>query len=168
MNLFWMSGPQISKTWIIISRKMVGSTTSLMRRTSRWRKTGCLGEILVKRAPSSSLLFSPPSRTRTTLLWIGNVALVGFSFLCLSFLCYLIFLMLTFLHFVLLGGSIIACHSIQHHIVALELDIYVFKSILLPMREPEQKHTAQHAAPQRGLVFAPEKMAKRNFNFLCA
>ena len=78
--------------------------------------------------------------------------------------------MLTFSHFVLLGGSIIACRSIQCHIVALESDIDIFKSILLPMRETEQEHTSQHAAPQRGSVFAPppRKMAKRNFDLLCA
>ena len=69
--------------------------------------------------------------------------------------------MLMFSHFVCLGGSIIACHSIERHIVALELDIDIFKSILLPMRETEHEHTAQHAPP-------PRKMAKRNFDLLCA
>jgi hypothetical protein len=67
------------------------------------------------------------------------------------------------------GGSIIACRSIQRHIVALDSDVDVFKSILLRIREPEQEHTSQHAPPQRGSVFAPppRKMAKRNFDLLC-
>jgi hypothetical protein len=78
------------------------------------------------------------------------------------------FLILTPSHFVGLGGSIIACRSIQRHIVALESDIDVFKSIILPIREPDQEQTSQPAAPQRGSVFAPppRKMAKRNFDLL--
>lgn len=77
---------------------------------------------------------------------------------------------LTLLHLFVLGGSIIACRSIQRHIVALESDIDIFKSILLPMREVDQEHTSQKAAPPRGSVFAPppRKMAKRNFDLLCA
>jgi hypothetical protein len=73
-------------------------------------------------------------------------------------------------HFFVLGGSIIACRSIQSHIVVLESDIDIYKSIFLLIREPEQEHTSQHAAPQRGLVFAPSrrKRAKRNFDLLCA
>jgi hypothetical protein len=129
------------------------------------------------------LSFSPFSQTRTTLSWIGNVALVCSSPPCFSYLCsfdvliYFVFgpfsihfLNLTSLHFVVLGGSIIACRSIQCHIVPLESDTDVFKSILFPIREPEQEHTFQHAAPQRGLVFfpPPRKMAKRSFNLLCA
>jgi len=76
---------------------------------------------------------------------------------------------LTFLQLVVLGGSVIACRSIQRHIVALESDIDVFKSILLPLREPNQELSSQPAAPQRGSVFAPppRKMAKRNFDLLC-
>ena len=62
---------------------------------------------------------------------------------------------LTFAQLVVLGGSVIACRSIQHHIVALESDIDIYKSVLLPMRKPDQEHTSQHVAPQRGLVFAP-------------
>ena len=71
--------------------------------------------------------------------------------------------------FCFLGNSIIACRSIQRHIVAFELDIDVFKSILLPICEPEQEYTSQQAAPQRGSVFAPppRKMAKRNFDLMC-
>jgi hypothetical protein len=45
---------------------------------------------------------------------------------------------LTFTQLVVLGGSIITCRSIQRHIVALESDINVYKSVLLPMREPDQ------------------------------
>jgi hypothetical protein len=79
------------------------------------------------------------------------------------------FFFLTYSHFVVPGGSIIACCSIQRHIVALESDIDIFKSILLPIREHEQEHTSQQAAPQRGPIFAPppRKMAKRNFDLLC-
>ena len=58
---------------------------------------------------------------------------------------------LTFAHLDVLGGSIIACRSIQCHIVAMESDIDIYKSILLPV----QKHTAQHIALQRGSVSAP-------------
>jgi hypothetical protein len=77
---------------------------------------------------------------------------------------------LTFAQLVLLGGSVIACRSIQRHIVALESDIDIYKSVLLPMREPDHDHTSQHVGPQRGSVFAPppRKMAKRNFDLLCA
>ena len=78
-------------------------------------------------------------------------------------------LSLTSSHFLVLGGSIVACRSMQRHIVALESDIDVFKSILLPLHEPDQEHTSQPAAPQRGSVFAPppKKMARRNFDLLC-
>ena len=80
------------------------------------------------------------------------------------------FFILTFWHYVVLRGSIIACRSIQRHIVAFESDINIFKSILLSMRERKQEHTSQHAAPQRGSVFAlaPRKMAKCNFDLLYA
>ena len=136
----------------------------------------------MENTPSSSPSFSPPSQTRTTYSWIGNVALVCSSPRCFSFHCFLRFIffgfhslpihfhVLTYLHFVVLGGSIIACCSIQRHIVVLESGVDVFKSILLPIREPEQEHTSQHAAPQRDSVFAPppRKMAKRNFDLLCA
>ena len=33
------------------------------------------------------------------------------------------------------GGSIITCHSIERHIMALESDPMMFNAILLPMRE---------------------------------
>ena len=76
----------------------------------------------------------------------------------------------TFASLVGLGGSVIACRSIQRHIVALESDIDIYKSVLLPMSEPEQEHTSQHVASQRGSVFSPlpRKMAKNNFDLLCA
>ena len=176
-----MSAPRNSKTWVTISREMVGSTTSPMSKTNPCRATGCLEEVLVKNAPSSSPSFSPPSQTKTTLSWIGNVALVRSSLPCFHvfvnyvFVSFLMgsfpihFLILTFFHFIFLGGSIIACRSIQHYIVALESDIDVFKSILLSIHEPEQEYTSQQAA-QRGSIFAPppRKMAKRNFDLLCA
>ena len=80
------------------------------------------------------------------------------------------FLIITFSHLFVLGGSIIACRSIQRHIVALESDIDVFKSILLPIREPKQEHISQQVALQRGSVFAPppRKMEKHTFDLLCA
>ena len=53
------------------------------------------------------------------------------------------FFIITFSHLFVLGGSIIACRSIQRHTVALELDIDVIKSILLSIRELEQEHTSQ-------------------------
>jgi hypothetical protein len=90
-----------------------------------------------------------------------------FDFICNRFLIH--FPMLIPSHFDCVGSSIIACRLIHCHIVALESDIDVFKSILLPLREPDQEHTSQPAALQRGFVFAPppRKMAKRNFDLLC-
>ena len=72
---------------------------------------------------------------------------------------------LTFVHLVLLGGSFSACCSIQQHIVALESDIDIYKSLLLSMCEHDLEHTSQRPVPQRGSVFAPppRKMPKRNF-----
>ena len=63
--------------------------------------------------------------------------------------------MLIFLHFVLLEGSVIACRFIQRHIVAFVSDIDIFKSIVLPIRETEQEHISQHAAPDRFLLLLP-------------
>ena len=73
----------------------------------------------------------------------------------------------TFARFVVLGGSVIACQLMQHHIVVWTP---TSTSTTFPMRAPKQEHTSQHAAPQRGLVFAPPpwKMVKRNFDLLCA
>ena len=112
--------------------------------------------------------------------WQFGVGLFFFSF-CYMYLILVVFipslfvtfpyqfLVLISLYFVGLGGSIIACCSIQRHIAALKLDIDIFRSILLPFREPNQEHTSQPAPPQRGSVFAPppRKMAKRNFDLLC-
>ena len=56
-------------------------------------------------------------------------------------------------------GSIIVCRSIQRHIVALESDIDVFKPILLPIRELEQKYTSQQVMDAVGRSFA--KLAKK-------
>jgi hypothetical protein len=47
MSPFWKFGPQTSRTWVIISSEMVGSTTSPIWRTNSWGTTGCLGEVLV-------------------------------------------------------------------------------------------------------------------------
>ena len=85
-------------------------------------------------------------------------------------LCSLHSRILTFAQLVMLRGFVIACPSIQLQIVALESDININKSVLLPMREPNQKHASQHVAPYRGSVFAlpPRKIAKRNFHLMCA
>jgi hypothetical protein len=99
-----------------------------------------------------------------------------FSFLLSDFFIFcffqfpLVVVSLTFHYLVLLGGSVIACRSIHRHIVALESDIDIFRSILLPMRELDHEQSSQKAAPPRGAVFAPppRKMAKRNFDLLCA
>ena len=103
----------------------------------------------------------------TSLFFMSLLFDLLISFLLGSFPIH--FLILIFF-FVVLGGSIIVCRSIQRHIVALELDIDVFKSILLPIRKREQKHTSQYAFLQQGSDFAPppRKMAKRNFDLLCA
>ena len=132
----------------------------------------------MKNIPSSFPSFSPPSRT--TLSWIGYVALVCFSSPCFScffisnvvlsfkFVPFLIhFFIFTFLHFIVLGGSIIACRFIQRHIVVLESDIDIFKSILLPMRELEQKHISQQVASQRRSVFAPLPGRWRSTILIC-
>ena len=76
---------------------------------------------------------------------------------------------LTLTQLVVLGASVIACRSIQRHIVALKSDIDIYKFVLLPMREREQEHTSQHLAPQQGSVFAPppRKMAKRAILICC-
>jgi flagellar motor component MotA len=68
------------------------------------------------------------------------VVLVSFVFGSFS----IHFLILTYSYFIVLGGSIIACHCIERHIAALESDIDVLKSILLPIRKHEQEHTSQH------------------------
>ena len=67
-------------------------------------------------------------------------------FLVLSFIFVSFFVhsrLFTFVLFVVLGGFVIACRSIQRHIVALESDIDIYKSVLLPMRDANQEHTAR-------------------------
>ena len=105
-------------------------------------------------------------------MWRRFVSYVFIFYFCILFVIgsfSIRFLPLTSWPFLVLGGSIIACRSLQRHIIALESDIDVFKSILLPLREPDQEHTSQRSAPQRGAVFAPppKKMARRNFDLLC-
>lgn len=39
---YWMSVPQTLRTWVTISRDMVGLTTSFMRNSKRWWKMGTL------------------------------------------------------------------------------------------------------------------------------
>ena len=140
----------------------------------------CHGEVLV-RTPQVLLhsFFCPVGQGRHCYglaMWLGyvfNLFVFHFGFFPCFFSTCLIFHLsgfLTFVQLVVLGGSVIACRSIQRHIVALESDIDIYKSVLLPMREPDHEHTSQHVAPQRGSVFAPppRKMLKRNFDLLCA
>ena len=181
MNQFWMSATRNSKTWVTILSKTVGSTTSLMFRIGPWGKTGCHGEVLMRKAPSSSpFFFCPHEQWRHCnglAMWHGYV-LKFFVFHFGFFSLFLFFLLVsfstyscivTFLQLVVLGGSVIACCSIQRHIMALESNIDIYKSVLLPMCEPDHEHTSQHVAPQRGSVFAPppRNMEKRNFDLLC-
>ena len=113
---------------------------------------------------------------------VGNVALVCSSSLCFFFSLFFLvhsFLfvsfsvhsrILTFGHSVLLGGFVSTCRFIQRHSVALESDINIYKSLLLPMHEHDQEHTSQRQVPQRDSVFAPppRKMPKLNIDLLCA
>jgi hypothetical protein len=76
--------------------------------------------------------------------WQCGVGLLFFFFLFFNVLFSLdlihfpFFFILTYLHLIVLGDSMIACLFIQRYIVALEFDIDVLKSILLPIREPKQ------------------------------
>lgn len=93
---------------------------------------------------------SPPSQTKTTLSWIGIVAVVCFSFfLNFSVLLFLILIAFfidfngfTSLHFEILGRSFMAGCFIQYHNVALKLDIDIFKAFLLPMWDSMPKPTS--------------------------
>jgi hypothetical protein len=42
-----------------------------------------------------------------------------------------------------LGASIIACHALQHHIVALKAAFDIFNALLLPMRDPDPETTSR-------------------------
>ena len=134
-----------------------------------------------KRPDFFSILFSALTDKDDIILdWQCGVGMISdflsISYFFILFLCFLLVSFsfrshfLTFAHFIILGGSVIACRSIQRHIVALEPDIDIFKSILLPLREADLDHTSEDMAPPRGSVFAPppQKMAKRNFDLLCA
>jgi len=67
------------------SREMVGSTTSLIKEDG-----GCPEKVLVKNATSS---FSSPSRTRTTLSWIDNVAFWFIFHLFVFLFCFFLYLL---------------------------------------------------------------------------
>ena len=135
-----------------------------------------------KRADFYSILFSALTDKDDIIMdWQCGVGMfsIFFDFIFISFYLFVFYLLvsfsihtriLTFTQLVVLGASVIACRSIERHIVALESDIDIFKSVLLPMREPDQEQTSQHVAPQRGSVFAPppRKMPKRNFDIMCA
>ena len=58
-----------------------------------------------------------------------------------------------------------ACCFIQHHIVALALDIDIFKADLLSMWDPISEPTFREVALCQGSDFSPLpwNMAKRNF-----
>lgn len=99
---------------------------------------------------SCSSSFFPPSRTIMTLLLFGNVVLI--CFFVSIFILFPILFIFCFLVFKVLGGSVIACRSIQRQIVAVELDIYIFKSFLLPMHELEHEYTS-HQVPHNGGPF---------------
>jgi len=134
-----------------------------------------------KRADFFTILFSAlTDKDDIVMDWQCGVGMLFMSLFFILFFLALLFLfvlvsfffhprILTYTQLVVLGGSVIACRSIQRHIVALESDIDVYKSVLLPLREPDQEHTSHHVAQQRGSVFAPPplKMAKRNFDLLC-
>ena len=67
------------------------------------------------------------------------------------------------------GGSILACRSIERHIVALESDPMIFNAILLPMRDNEPSQAPRsNAKPSTSMFDPPKKMTKRAFGFLCA
>ena len=122
---FWMSGPPTSRTWATISREMVGSSTSPMSRTNPWGTTECLGEVLVKSASSSVPSFSPPSRTKTTLSWIGNVVLVGSFSSCICFLFfYFIFIWFLSLSFPYPHPFAFLCFKMLHHCMPLHSTPY--------------------------------------------
>jgi hypothetical protein len=68
-----------------------------------------------------------------------------------------------------LGGSIIACRSLELHIVALESDPIIFNALLLPMRDPQPAHTSRSVAPPSTSIFdPPKKVTKRAFGVICA
>lgn len=77
---------------------------------------------------------------------------------------------ITSLHFDVLRGYVIPCHSIQHHFVALESDINIFKVFSFSMQDFELEPISQHDAPHWGFVYPPPpiKMAKFYFDLLCA
>ena len=67
------------------------------------------------------------------------------------------------------GGSILACRSIERHIVALESDPMIFNAILLPLRDNQPSRPPRSNAPPSTSMFdPPKKMTKRAFGFLCA
>jgi hypothetical protein len=129
-----MSGPWILRTWVTISRKIVGTWfNSFTDVNNQFRRDdGCLGEVLMKNASGS---FFPPSQSKKHYLGLAIwrwfiLHLLVFHVFVLYVLIYFLFdpflihfFILAYSHFIVLGGSIIACRFIQRHIVALESDI---------------------------------------------
>jgi len=101
---------------------------------------------------------------------------VGMCFLSSStflstfhFIFHILYSILTFLGPSPLGGSILACRSLDRHIVALESDPDIFNALLLPMRDPQPQRTSRQVAPPTTSIFdPPQKLTKRAFGFLCA
>ena len=168
MNPFGMFVPHTLRTWVIIWREMVGSTTSLMRRIGDEGRRGTLERCSWK-VPRVLLhhflrLHGQRQYYHWLVMWRWFV-LHLFEFNLFFFLCFIFLYLLHFtfiflfsLFICVLGGSVIACRSIQHHMLALESDIDIFKSLLLPMREPKHEHISRQVAAQRGSVFAPSPL----------
>jgi hypothetical protein len=83
------------------------------------------------------------------MFFISLFLILIFLFVSLFSICFIFHSsrILIFAQLVVLRDFVIACCSIQRHIIALELDIDIYKSILLPMCEYDQEHTSQHVAP---------------------
>ena len=111
------------------------------------------------RSTASSLAsFSPPLPTRATLSLIGNEPLVSNFPFCLSFSFFVFFLhylvvstLLNVCLLLIIGASIVVCHSLGRHIVVLERDFKIFNALLLPMQDLEPLF--QPAVTCRGPVF---------------
>ena len=131
---------------------MVGSRTSRTRRTKQWGRTRCHGEVLVK-APRVFffffffLLLALTNKNDIIMDWHCGAGLyspsskLSFSLSILLFLNFIVLHSLTCLLLDVLGDSVIACHFIQCHSVALEADSNIFNALLLPMRDHDSELT---------------------------
>ena len=161
MNQFWMSATRNSKTWVTILSKTVGSTTSLMFRPVREGWQGAMEKCSWETPRVLLHFFFRPhgqgQHCNGLAMWRGHVLNVfgfhfGFSPLLLSFslVSFSIYsCIFTFMQLVVLGGPLIACRSIQRHIVALESDIDIYKSVMLPIREPDHEDRFLFLIPGR-------------------